>query len=80
MLKEFINSINFYEIEPDRNFFHPISDRKYWDTFAKKHMDEIVKHYEKITSVPRRELTATLYLDYRRTGIAPDIRKRANDV
>ena len=68
MLKEFINSINFHEIEPDRNFFHPISDRKYWDAFAKKHMDEIVKHYETITSVPRRELTATLYLDYRRTG------------
>ena len=38
MLKEFINSINFYEIEPDRNFFHPISDRKYWDAFAKKHI------------------------------------------
>ena len=68
MLKEFLNSINFYDITPDRNFFHPISDREYWDGFAEKYLDEIVERYEKITAEPRGELTASLYLDYVRRG------------
>lgn len=68
MLKEFINSINFYDTTPDRNFFHPISDREYWDAFSEKYLDKIVERYEKITAEPRGELTASLYLDYVRTG------------
>ncbi len=68
MLKEFINSINFYDITPDRNFFHPISDREYWDAFSEKYLDKIVERYEKITAEPRKELTASLYLDYKRTN------------
>ncbi len=68
MLKEFINSINFYDTTPDRNFFHPISDREYWDAFSEKYLDKIVERYEKITAEPRGELTASLYLDYSRTN------------
>lgn len=68
MLKEFLNSINFYKINPDRGLFHPISDREYWDDFSKKHLDEIVERYEQVVSTPRVQLTASLYLDYQRTG------------
>lgn len=68
MLKEFINSINFYDITPDRNFFHPISDREYWDAFSEKYLDKVVERYEQITAEPRKELTASLYLDYKRTN------------
>ena len=68
MLKEYLNSINFYEIEPDRNFFRPISDREYWDAFSEKYLDTLTERYEKLTAEPRGELTASLYLDYRRTN------------
>ena len=68
MMKEFINSINFYDITPDRNFFHPISDRGYWDAFSEKYLDKLIEVYEKITAEPRKELTASLYLDYKRTN------------
>lgn len=68
MLKEYLNSIDFYGITPDRNFFHPISDREYWDDFSEKYLDKIIEQYEKITAEPRGELTASLYLDYTRTN------------
>ena len=45
MLKEFINSINFQDTTPDRNFFHPISDREYWDTFSEKYLDKIFEPF-----------------------------------
>lgn len=60
MLREFINSINFYVITPDRNFFHSISDREYWGSFSEKYLDKIVERYKQITSEPRGELTARL--------------------
>ena len=68
MLRELCKDINFMKVQQCPNLYPSIEDRVFWDSAAEKFGDKLNETTKKLTETPLEPLTASLYLDFTKTG------------
>jgi len=68
MLRELCKNINFMKVQQCKNLCPTIEDRSFWDQAAEKFGDKLKETTDNLMLTPREPLTASLYLDFTKTG------------
>ena len=68
MLRELCKNINFMKVQQCKTLYPTIEDRVFWDSAAEKFGEILKENTKQLTATPLEPLTASLYLDFTKTG------------